>query len=142
MYVRITSEAPAALILAAPDPWAEPVAVLELGQELRVLDPSSGTYVRVRTVGMGFDAEGWVWRPAVGKKKPADNADTREEWQREGATSAARDTGQPTVNPSELEAALQRLGNFEQSRADVSGGAAELVRRFRRFGEVGGLSDD
>ena len=154
VFVRVQASSADALLLAEPDPWAEPLALLEYGQPLTVLDESHGNYISVRTRGLGVEIEGWVMRGTVGIRAPLLSELEQHELERTGFESAPDATapsveGRPTEDGrDDLARGLARLDEHEADLNRLRGGDAlnpdpAITRaRFRAFGEQGGLLGD
>lgn len=154
VFVRVQASSADALLLAEPDPWAEPLALLEYGQQLTVLDERHGNYISVRTRGWGVDVEGWVMRGAVGTRAPLLSELKQQELERAGFENAS-DAATPPVEGRSTEdggdglaRGLARIDEHEAELNRLKGGDAlnpdpTLLRaRFRAFGEQGGLLGD
>lgn len=153
VFVRVQASSADALLLAEPDPWAEPLALLEYGQPLTVLDERHGNYISVRTRGLGVEIEGWVMRGTVGTRAPLLSELEQDELEDAGRAFAVDGYG-PTLKASSTNAdqnfqrALARIDQHEANLNRLLGGEAlnpdpAVTRaRFRAFGEQGGLLGD
>ena len=157
VYVRVSYEAPSAVLLSEPSPWADPVAFLELGQQLEVIEDSTTNYVLVATSYFGDRTEGWVWRPVLQSRPPTIEASDKEFAELEGAEFADviihQDGSHHVVTsstppfkrarmPSEnLNQAMQAVSDFEAGRARALADRPALAR-YRAFGKTGGLIND
>lgn len=158
VYVRISEEAPAAVLLDGPGPFASPVASLYFGQRLEVIDDSTTNYVHVSTTGMDDHVRGWVWRPLIASRVPLYRRGGEDRLEAEGAEYAStilnedgvtfRSSGLYKPAPeeaweqsNELRRVIERVDEFESARARVMGPHWHLDR-YREFGKAGGLLDD
>ncbi|MCB9893245.1 MAG: SH3 domain-containing protein [Planctomycetes bacterium] len=158
LYLRISGGTPDAVLLESADQWSPVVAELDYGQEMRIIGKSSGDFLHVRTVILGFAEEGWVWRPTVSVLNPADHPVDADRWQQEGVNrgeyamtpSGTRIDGftplpeepDPEAVRAGMERYLEKVDAFEGGRARVMGDSTKLQQRYRTFGKTGGLSGD
>lgn len=145
MYVHVSAGNPDAVLLDAPDPWAEVVAHLEFGNELVYRGSSRDGYLLVRTRGRGVEETGWIVRSAAGRWRPGEDRQYGP-----NPVQAARYLypHEEFDHDADVQKKLEWLDVFEQVIEEQwrAGGAtpdsATLRERFRAFGEVGGLLDD
>lgn len=159
VYVKVSGEAPAAVLLGEPDPFASPVAALYFRQRLEVIEDSTTNYVHVSTTGIDEPAQGWVWRPLIASRVPLDWRGGEDHLEAEGAERASamlnesgttfRAVGgfsEPSPEEAwgrspELKRAIRRVDDFEAGLARAMG-SSWRVERYREFGKAGGLLDD
>ncbi|MBZ0137878.1 MAG: hypothetical protein K8I27_16075 [Planctomycetes bacterium] len=158
VYVRISGEAPAAVLLDEPAPFADPVGALYFGQRLEVLDDSTTNYVLVSTTGIDEPASGWVWRPALQRFRLMASAGQTDRLETHGGEHAATILNEDGAtfravsftNPEReayaersenMRSALKRVDEFETGLAHAMG-TRWRVERYREFGKAGGLLDE
>ena len=158
VYLRVAGGSADAVLLERPSQWSGIHAELEYGQELRIIGNSSGDFVHVRAVILGFAEEGWVWRPAVSVIDPAKHPTDQDRWQQEGLergeyamTPAGTRIDGFTPEPGQadpeamrlsMERVLERVDSYEADRDRLMGDSTKLDQRYQKFAKLGGLSDD